>query len=448
MSMPLASGHPGRPIAVDLFAGAGGLSLGFEQAGFDVAAAVDIDPVHCATHEFNFPYSKAICASVVNLSGAELRMNAGIGDHDIDVVCGGAPCQGFSLMGKRALDDPRNQLVFHFVRLVRELQPQHFVFENVKGLTLGAHRRFLTELIDALEDSGYTVRREFEVLNAADFGVPQDRRRLFLLGARKGLTLPAYPVSVAAGGSTTVADAIADLPDADEFEPLWHCDEVAVKFSTHSSYARRLRGLEVDPGNHGHPRVFDVHLLTSSRRTAHTVLSQERFLSTAAGKTEPISRFRKLDPAGLCNTLRAGTDSARGAFTSPRPIHPRHPRVITVREAARLHSYPDWFRFHTTKWHGFRQIGNSVPPLLARAVAAEVLKSLGCTPIRPSSSLKLGDHRLLRFDMSEACSHFRVASNVIAQRTRKPNAANLRDAGSKQDKPQQGFDWLLTGGLR
>jgi DNA (cytosine-5)-methyltransferase 1 len=121
----------------------------------------------------------------------------------------------------------------------------------------------------------------------------------------------------------------------------------------------------------------------------------------------------------LCNTLRAGTDSARGAFTSPRPIHPSLPRVITVREAARLHSYPDWFRFHATKWHGFRQIGNSVPPLLGRAVATQIAAALGVTPNKPTAELQLGDPQLLTFDMGGAARYFSVPRNTIAQRTRK-----------------------------
>lgn len=427
-----------RPIVIDLFAGAGGLSLGFEQAGFDVAAAIDIDPVHCATHAFNFPQSQVICASVVDLSGADIRRRAGIGQRDVDVVCGGAPCQGFSMMGKRALDDPRNQLVFHFVRLIKELQPRYFVFENVKGLTLGQHKRFLDELMHALEAIGYTVQRDFQVLNAAAFGVPQDRRRLFLMGARAGLALPDYPQP---GEPVTVADAIADLPDADTFDALWHSDEAQVTFRSRSRYARRLRGLVADAGDFSAPRNFDAGWLTSSRCTAHTALSRQRFQATEAGKTEPISRFHKLDLAGVCNTLRAGTDSARGAFTSPRPIHPVFSRVITVREAARLHSYPDWFRFHTTKWHGFRQIGNSVPPLLAREVAAELCKVLGHHPTRPTTSLALGDPRLLRLHMSDACALFKVACTVIAQRTRKPSPTTPGPTGQRSVEHQGDFLW-------
>ncbi|WP_083280331.1 DNA cytosine methyltransferase [Pseudomonas citronellolis] len=409
-----------RPIGIDLFAGAGGLSLGFEQAGFDIAASVEIDPIHCATHKFNFPRCTTICASVTDISGAEIRRRAGLGGLDIDVVFGGAPCQGFSLIGKRALDDPRNQLVFHYVRIVAELRPKYCVFENVKGLTLGKHAAFLKELIAALDDAGYDVTLPYRVLNAADYGVPQDRKRLFLIGTRRGLVQAGYPEPIAK--RVTVGEAIADLPDANTFAELCQRDEVDAVWDTESTYARRLRRLEADPHDFGYERYFIQDRLTSSLRTEHTPLSQERFLATEPGKTEPVSRFRKLSLDGLCNTLRAGTDSARGAFTSPRPIHPTLPRVITVREAARLHSFPDWFRFHSTKWHGFRQIGNSVPPLLGRAIASTIIRALGTQPIKPIDVLLPGSTDHLNFDMSRAAQYFDVPHNTIAQRTRKPVA--------------------------
>jgi DNA (cytosine-5)-methyltransferase 1 len=147
--------------------------------------------------------------------------------------------------------------------------------------------------------------------------------------------------------------------------------------------------------------------------------SIKRFQDTLPGKTEPISRFLKLDPEGVCNTLRAGTASNRGAFTSPRPIHPFTPRCITVREAARLHSYPDWFRFHATKWHGFRQVGNSVPPFLAKAVASEIIKALGVYPSKPIEVGEIGDEKWLSLDMSQAANYYGVDPNVIEQRTRR-----------------------------
>lgn len=412
-----------RPIGIDLFAGAGGLSLGFEQAGFDIVAAVDIDPVHCAVHKFNFPNCATVCASVVETTGEQLRRLAGIGKRDIDVVVGGAPCQGFSLIGKRALDDSRNQLVHHYVRVVLELQPKYFVFENVKGLTVGKHRRFLQEIIEAFQAAGYDVEAAYRVLNAADYGVPQDRRRLFLMGARKGLALPSYPEPV---GRTTVGQAIGDLPDAELYAELWERDWTKAKFGKPSAYAAYLRGKKDDPSDFGYRRRFDASLLTGSLLTEHTELSRSRFAATVPGDVEPVSRFKRLALDGLCNTLRAGTASDRGAFTSPRPIHPTASRVITVREAARLHSYPDWFRFHVTKWHGFRQIGNSVPPMLARAVGGQIMKALKKKPEKPEETLALGDQSLVSISMSDAAAMFGVPSTVIARRQR-PSASRVEE---------------------
>jgi DNA (cytosine-5)-methyltransferase 1 len=403
-----------RPIGIDLFAGAGGLSLGFEQAGFDVVAAAEIDPIHCAAHEFNFPDCKTLCRDVSTLSGKQIRAAANIGARDVDVVFGGAPCQGFSMIGKRALDDPRNALVGHFVRVVREVSPKYFVFENVKGLTLGQHRRFLDELISMLS-SDFDVLLPYRVLNAADYGVPQDRRRLFLVGARKGLRFPVYPEPEI---PVTTREAIADIPDAEQFSALVGGDSVAAEFRAASAYARSLRELGNKPTHFGYRRRYDPNILTSSMRADHTTESRRRFAKTECGQTEPISRFHKLDPDGVCNTLRAGTNTDRGAFTSPRPIHYFYPRCITVREAARLHSYPDWFRFHVTKWHGFRQIGNSVPPMLGRAVAGSLVAAMRLRPTAPKRILELGDPKLLQMTLAEASKYYGVSSNVIAKRIR------------------------------
>jgi DNA (cytosine-5)-methyltransferase 1 len=409
-----------RPIGIDLFAGAGGLSLGFEQAGFDIKAAVELDPIHAATHEFNFPNCKTICRSVRELSGVDIRSLAGINDEEVDVVFGGAPCQGFSLIGYRALNDPRNELVHHFVRIVKELRAKYFVFENVRGLTIGTHRQFLEDVIAAFrEDDEYDVLKPYRVLNAVEYGVPQNRERLFLIGARKGAKLPSYPSQTY---RTTVWDALKDLPNADDFDELVESDSVRVRFGAASKYTKYLRGIAQDPQDLSYPRRFDQKLLTSSNRTIHTRESKRRFRATPPGRVELISRFLKLDPDGLCNTLRAGTASDRGAHTSPRPIHPKWPRVITVREAARLHSYPDWFRFHVTKWHGFRQVGNSVPPLLARAVASEIVRAMGVRLKKPTQYIQLKREDLIAFGMSQACKYYGVPFGVIAQRARHPIA--------------------------
>jgi DNA (cytosine-5)-methyltransferase 1 len=421
-----------RPIAVDLFAGAGGMTLGFEKAGFDVLASVEIDPIHCAIHEFNFPFWSILCKSVVDTTGQEIRNRSSIGDREIDVVFGGPPCQGFSLIGKRSLEDPRNSLVFHFIRLVLELQPKFFVLENVKGMTVGKHREFITEIINQFEEKGYKVCKDYKVLNAAEYGVPQNRERLFLLGCRRDLELPNYPVPITKPAklrksssanelpsSPTVLDAIQDLPEVENYIDLFQKDWVLAEFGKPSDYALTLRSLCSVDYDYSYERSYNSRILTSSLRTKHTLESIKRFESTSYGKTEPISRFYKLDPEGICNTLRAGTPSNRGAFTSPRPIHPFTPRCITVREAARLHSYPDWFRFHVTKWHGFRQIGNSVPPLLAKAVALEVIKALDVKPYKPVIPKDLGSEQLLTTNMPEAAKYYVVDPHVIEPRLRK-----------------------------
>ncbi len=420
-----------RPVGVDLFAGAGGMSLGFEQAGFQIAAAVEIDPIHACVHEFNFPDCAVIPRSVKEVTGRMIREVAGI-EGKVDVVFGGAPCQGFSMIGKRILDDPRNSLVKDFVRIVTELDAEHFVFENVKGLTVGAHRGFLDELIQTFEDNGYSVRLPWSVLNAASYGVPQDRKRLFLLGSKKELRLPLYPdpttshpgrhPEVHLNPGPTCGDALDDLPNADRFTSLHDNDEVnTTAWGNPSHYAREMRCLYEAAWHFGVPRIWNPEILTSSARTDHSQISRLRFTETPPGSVEPISRFFKLSQDGVSNTLRAGTDAARGAFTSPRPIHYRYARCITVREMARLHGFPDWFRFHRTKWHGARQIGNAVPPPLARAVASSVMKAIGIVPKQSNNAIALGNPALLSMDMSEAAAYCGVES-PIQKRDRKSGA--------------------------
>lgn len=429
----MKSKNANRPIAIDLFSGAGGLSLGFEQAGFDVVAAVEVDPIHAAVHKYNFPRCAVLPFSIKSLSGEEIRKKAGLGRRRIDVVAGGAPCQGFSLIGQRALDDPRNSLVREFVRIVSELEPSYFVFENVKGLTVGKHRQFLEEIIEAFTYLGYRVRLPWQVLNASYYGVPQDRERLFLIGAKQGLPLPEYPrpKTTPAGlpqrflnlpFGPSCRDALKDLPDAERFEDLVDTDSVTTdRWNVPSEYAREMRCMTLSHWHYGYRREWDPKVLTSSMRTFHTEISRRRFSETPPGSVEPISRFFRLPPNGVSNTLRAGTDSARGAFTSPRPIHYKYSRCITVREMARLHGFPDWFRFNETKWHGARQIGNAVPPPLARAIASSLIEAIGIVPIRSKEALELGDPELLRMDMSKAAKYWGIAV-PIGRRDRKSGA--------------------------
>lgn len=423
-----------RPLAVDLFAGAGGLSLGLEQAGYEIAAAVEYDPIHAAVHEFNFSCGKTFCVDASKIYGSTIREQSDIGDREIHLVAGGPPCQGISMIGRRVIDDPRNTLLKEFVRVVLELKPRYFLMENVAGLMVGKHRQLLDEVVEEFEASGeYDVVTPVKVLQAADFGTPQSRRRMILLGARKGVKLPIYPEATYTPRTIkgilptnprlplgpSVLDALGDLPDVDDFDELLHDDRVRpVQYGTPSSYAGPLRGTTKDRSDFSHPRPRLADELTSSARTVHTKKSIDRFKNAVPGTTEPVSRFLRLHPEGICNTLRAGTASDRGAYTAPRPIHPEDPRVLTVREAARLHGYPDWFRFHVTKWNGFRQIGNSVPALLGRAVGAAILEADGVKPTK-GGAVKLGSTGLLYMTAGQAHEHFGLTERVIPQRDRK-----------------------------
>lgn len=433
-----------RPTAIDLFSGAGGFSLGVEQAGFDVVAAVEFDPIHAATHHINFPLCKTLCERVEDVEGSRVLEAADIVGRDPDLVIGGPPCQGFSLIGHRVLEDSRNALVFHFLRLVRELRPRYFVMENVPGMATGAHTQLLHELIERFEQADYQIALPYRTLNAVGYGVPQLRDRLFLLGARVGEALPGYPLpatsartgrgnngvpdrglGLALPTTPTVSMALDGLPPLEPHDSLFGSDELPIscRDEPRNPLARRLASCEDDPTDFGYRRRDGQSVLTGCRRARHTDVSITRFRSTKPGTTEPVSRFYRLPPDGYSNTLRAGTASNRGAFTAPRPIHPRVPRCITVREAARLHTFPDWFRFHSTIWHGFRQIGNAVPPLLGRAVGAAVMAALNRVPARPKRTLDLGNPQLAKLTMSQAAKMFGVNPHVIAPRTRRRAAS-------------------------
>jgi len=461
-----------RPVAVDLFSGAGGFSLGFEQAGFDVLASIEYDPVHCAVHAFNFPRTEIVCADIRAVAAKSVRDAVELGwkrhnrpadwDGELDVVVGGPPCQGFSVIGKRQYDDARNELVFSFARLVGELRPRYFVMENVPGMAslLAGPGDDAPRLVDVLladfAAKGYTVASP-KTLNAAEFGVPQDRRRLILMGTREDCPPVKYPeaetlprakrpsetesaVALPDGNPLcpTVSEAIGDLPNLDSLDGLRFTDEIkltvrglAKMHSAAAQYARVLIGLDGDDEDYSHPRRWDNATLTSSYRTIHAPGVARRFATTPQGCSEPTSRLFRLHPQGISATLRAGTHYERGSFNAPRPIHPSHPRVISVREAARLHSFPDWFRLHWTKWHGFRQVGNALPPRLGRALGREVVRALDVEPRRPTRAIALGAPDLLTLENLQAAELFgadltRMPRNAL--RTRPSSTASTAAA--------------------
>ena len=423
------------------------MSLGFEQAGFDVVAAVEYDPVHAATHAFNFPQSEVLCRDASKLSAADVlaaaergfkKLHPGVPwPGKLDALIGGPPCQGFSSGGKREKDDERNDLLLHFVRLVEELKPQTFCLENVAGLLEEKFDEIREEAFERLRQAGYSISGTEKPLNSLNFGVPQSRRRVIVLGAL-GENPPARPIPI--DGQTSVQDAFEGLPSPKDYEGLLDSDEVALKpkdlrrrSSTKSAYARRLAGIDVLPGDKSRPRLWEPSRISGSRRTTHTEDTIARFATTARGTVEPKSRLYRLPLDGPSRTLRAGTGSERGSHTSPRPIHPSEDRVITVREAARLHGYPDWFRFHTTNWHGHRQVGNSVPPPLARAAALALLGSLGHVPVALRASVALGDVSLLALSRTKAQLVLdTLVEDLPRTRTRRPITNEVDEAEASE----------------
>ena len=424
-----------RPVAIDLFAGAGGLSLGFEMAGFDVLSAVEYDPVHAATHLYNFPLTDVLCRDVRTVSAAELiestrrgwtahNPNSGEWDGIVDVLIGGPSCQGFSVMGRQDIDDDRNQLIGEFVRLVEAIRPRAFCMENVPGFL---HTRFdglRNEALDRLRAAGYSISGQQKPLLATDFGVPQKRKRVFIMGALTG-EAPTIPKAKTAPAAT-VANAFEGLPDLENYATAGESDVILLTTTDQA----RLESVNdylafagtAGRGNerYGHRRNIDKSSLSGCKKTSHRPESILRFSETAQGTTEKISRAYRLSENRASNTLRAGTGRERGAFSASRPLHPTVPRVITVREAARLHSFPDWFRFHTTNWHGHRQIGNAVPPLLAVAAAESILSALDLKPQKSeNAAIDFGDESLLSLNPTTAAVILSaISSQVPRQRQR------------------------------
>ncbi|WP_256923964.1 DNA cytosine methyltransferase [Sphingomonas sp. IBVSS2] len=351
---------------VELFCGTGGFSRGAHAAGFEVAAAYDIDTILSSSYPHNFPNTKLHHRDVSLLTGAEVREHVG---GEVFGLFGGPPCQGFSDIGRRDKADPRRGLLVHFFRLVAELEPAFFVMENVRGLAYADAKPVLDAGLDLVRHS-YDVFGP-RIWNAADFGAATTRNRMFVIGVRKDLQAPLTDADIEKykRPAATVQAAIADLSGAVELVESGDLPGFdrwkIVRRGAPTDYARSLRS--------------ETREFTGHRITEHTAAVIQRFSKVLPGGMDKIGRHPRLAKGGLCPTLRAGTGAERGSYQSVRPIHPDFHRVITVREAARLQGFPDWHVFHPTVWHSFRMIGNSVSPIMSGAVFAAIRDRLGLT---------------------------------------------------------------------
>lgn len=354
---------------VDLYSGVGGLSLGASRAGFNLAGAVELDKHAIFSHALNFPNSTHLHKDVSKLSAHDILTACNV--SNIDCVIGGPPCQGFSTIGKGMADDVRNELYIHFFRLVSELSPVCFLAENVPGI--------MNEKYDSVREKAFSLVKDKYVIlspikvNASNYGAPTTRTRIFFIGFKKDLAnclkesdfFPMQDIQ-----QTLVKDALYGIPRVIKKE--WQQEEQGwreVKMDRQGYFFERLWGNI--PNNVGDPeslKKLKKGIVSGFLGTIHTDEIISRYKKLSFGETDKISRSQRLNPNGFCPTLRAGTGSDKGSYQAVRPIHPTQARVITPREAARLQGFPDWFRFHPTKWHSFRQIGNSVSPLVAEAM--------------------------------------------------------------------------------
>lgn len=363
---------------IDLFSGVGGLSLGAARAGFHVAGSVEIDPIASASHALNFPGTRHFCGDVSGMTGEEVLRKFDVTSESLAGIIGGPPCQGFSLIGRRDDDDPRNKLFGEFFRIVSEAKPMFFVAENVPGIL---NQRNATLIDEAL----FHVREDYTLfppirIKASDYGAPTTRTRIFFVGIRQSADITISLQHFAADVGTeqiNVGRALRGLPDVDED---WQHESDSWRKVTpymQGEFERRLLG--VVPKGVGQPEALKrakVRLVSGFLGTRHSPETVQRFSKLSKGEIDKVYRSPRLDPRGFCPTLRAGTNADKGSYQAVRPIHPRKPRVISPREAARLQGFPDWFVFHPTKWHSFRQIGNSVSPIVAEFVLKKVREIL------------------------------------------------------------------------
>ena len=359
--------RPRRPV-VDLFAGAGGLSQGFRDAGFTVVQAVDCDHNAMGTYAANHPTTDPICADIRKLDPATCLRRVGLRPGQIAAVIGGPPCQGFSESNRRTriLANPRNHLYRDFLRFVEYIQPRWVVLENVGGLRTFEHGLIVDAITTSIRRVGYFA--EWLVLNAAKYGVPQVRRRVFMVASRCRLAIPrvleekTHPV--------TVRDAIADLPQLGNGAST---DLLAYATEPKSRYQKAMRQ---DSAN-----LVSGNLVT---RNADYVLARYEYIPQGSNWTAIPRRLMgnytnpKRCHTGIYHRLSWHKPSkVIGNFRKNMLVHPRDNRGLSIREAARLQSFPDSYCFHGSIGFRQQQVADAVPPILARAVATAVLRSAG-----------------------------------------------------------------------
>lgn len=366
--------RPGPLTAIDLFCGAGGLSEGLRQAGYHVLAGNDFDECAGATYAKTHREAKFLGGPIEKLSTQDFLRASGLKPKQLDVLAGGPPCQAYSVYNhQRGMHDDRSTLFRQYLRIVEGLLPKWVILENVTGITSAGNGTAVRAILKSLDALGYQV--DYQILKAEEYGIPQERRRIVFLGNRIGAPI-VWP-EVTHGPNhrpfVTVADAISDLPQLENGQSYSHTSYRAEPLS---EYQAELRMQSEGVFNHNAPRLAPINLARmkhipqggSWRDVPHKLLPAGM---KRARRCDHTKRYGRLRWDGLASTILTKCDLHWGAY-----IHPDQDRVLSVREAARFQSFPDWFHFEGSQTEQYIQVGNAVPPLLGRHIGTALFEPL------------------------------------------------------------------------
>lgn len=374
------------PTAISLFAGAGGCSLGFRQAGYDLRFATDIDGDAVASYRRNFSGTACKVSDIRELSADSILEQIDLDAGELDILLGGPPCQGFSSAGMKSGDDPRNSLLGHYVRLLEGIRPKWFVMENVEGLLTNAGGRPVHDTVAAFLAAGYSIN--LEKVYAQGHGVPQRRKRVLIVGNRLGhdFVFPppvtSFSGSIFRKGEITFESAVGDLPSAtqDLDRPLAYVQR------PQNELQARLRGAARTVTDHCASPLSEIQLeRVRGLRPGQTMKDLPEYLQHDSFQRRAFRRVmdgtpvekRGGAPSGL-KRLFADEPSLTITSAATREfVHPREDRLLTLRECARLQTFPDEFVFAGSAASRIQQIGNAIPPLLARTIAEHIARNHG-----------------------------------------------------------------------
>lgn len=347
------SGEKIKPNCIDLFCGCGGLSLGFENAGACILAGLDSWEDAIKTFNHNHKYSKGLCMDLSNIVPKDIK--AELNGKSVDIIIGGPPCQGFSIAGKRKVNDERNELYKNFVQFVDYYKPKAFLLENVPNILSMGKGTIKDFIVKDFSNLGYKV--VYQILTASDFGVPQNRRRAFFVGLKNGKTFEFPSAMVVA--KVTSKQAISDLPD-------WTvANGGEYPLNANSEYQKLMRK--------NSKKLYNHDITIHNEKTKFIIA-----MVPDGGNYKDLPN--ELQDTRKVHIAWTRLNSRKPSFTIDcghnHHFHYEFNRVPTVRESARLQSFPDDFEFLGNKGSQLKQVGNAVPPLLAEAIAKKLIKTI------------------------------------------------------------------------